>query len=602
MGFDDNHIGDSRSLEFEQKFLAATGGTGVDVVLNSLAGEFLDASLRLLTRGGRFIEMGKTDLRDPEVVAAAHPGVGYRAFDLMQAGPDRIAAMLAELMGLFAAGVLAPLPVKVFDVRSAAAAYRYLGQARQIGKVVLTVPDGPGAAVLAGSGGGLAGSTVVITGGTGMAGSAVAGHLVARYGVAHVVLVSRSGADAQGVAELVGRLEAAGVGVSVVACDVADRDAVAALLAGLDPRYPLKGVFHAAGVLDDGLIASLTPQRVDAVLRAKVDGAWNLHELTQELDLSAFVMFSSMAGIVGTPGQGNYAAANSFLDALAAHRRAQGLAGLSVAWGLWEQTSAMTRHLADRDKARMSRAGLAPLSTPQALQLFDDAMLADRPVMVAARLDPAALADHGAALPPLLSHLVARPTRRVIDETDTTAALMTSLVARLHGLSAEQRHRELVDLVRSNAATVLGRRDVADINPGTIFQDLGFDSLTAVELRNRLKNATGLTLSPTLIFDYPTPTALAEHLDPRLAVPTTGADQPNLMARFNDITRELQALLNQPHWQPEDKTHLATRMQTLLTTLNVQLDPYDSGNPDDEDIHNATESQLFAILDEELGS
>ena len=155
-------------------------------------------------------------------------------------------------------------------------------------------------------------------------------------------------------------------------------------------------MFHAAGVLDDGLIASLTPDRVDAVLRAKVDGAWNLHELTRDLDLSAFVMFSSMAGILGTPGQGNYAAANSFLDGLAAYRRARGLPGLSVAWGLWEQASAMTQHLGERDKARMSRIGLAPLATEQALRLFDTAMLAERPVMVAARIDPGALADNGA--------------------------------------------------------------------------------------------------------------------------------------------------------------------------------------------------------------
>ena len=223
-------------------------------------------------------------------------------------------------------------------------------------------------------------------------------------------------------------------------------------------------------------------------------------------------------------------------------------------------------------------------------------------MLVAARLDPAALADQSDALPPLLSHLVARRTRRVIDETNTTATSMTSLVARLNGLSAEQRHRELVDLVRSNAATVLGRREAADINPGSIFQELGFDSLTAVELRNRLKNATGLTLSPTLIFDYPTPTALAEHLDPRLAASTTEVEQPNPMARFNDITQELQTLLNQPNWKPEDKTHLTARIQTLLATLNAHLDPYEPQETDDEDIHNATESQLFAILDEELGS
>jgi len=390
--------------------------------------------------------------------------------------------------------------------------------------------------------------------------------------------------------------------VSVLACDVADRDAVAALIAQLPTECPVKGIFHAAGVLDDGLIASLTPERVDAVLRAKVDGAWNLHELSKDLDLSAFVMFSSMAGIVGTAGQGNYAAANSFLDGLAAYRRAHGFAGLSVAWGLWEQTSAMTQHLADRDKARMSRVGLAPLSTENALRLFDAAMLADRPMLVAARLDRAALADHSAALPPLLSQLAARRTRRVIDETDTPAASMTSLVTRLQGLSAEQRFSELVKLVGSNAATVLGRGNAADINPGSVFQDLGFDSLTAVELRNRLKTATGLSLSPTLIFDYPTPVVLAEHLDGRLGVTGSGPDQPDSMARFNDITRELQTLLNQPDWKPEDKPHLITRIQSLLTTVSALLDPYHPQDPDDEDLLTATESQLFAILDEELGS
>ncbi|MCV7167028.1 SDR family NAD(P)-dependent oxidoreductase, partial [Mycobacterium stomatepiae] len=267
---------------------------------------FLDASLRLLVRGGRFIEMGKTDLRDPASMA---PGVMYRAFDLIEAGPDLTSTMLSDLIAMFDTGVLEPLPVKTFDVRSASSAYRFVSQARHTGKVVLTIPDGPGDAMLTGSGGGLAGGSVLITGGTGMAGSAVAEHLVARYGVAHVVLVSRSGAAGEGVAELTDRLTGAGAQVTVAACDVADRHALAALIAELPARYPLKGVIHTAGVIDDGLIESLTPQRMDTVLRAKVDGAWNLHELTRDADLSAFVMFSSMAGIVGSPGQGNYAAA-----------------------------------------------------------------------------------------------------------------------------------------------------------------------------------------------------------------------------------------------------------------------------------------------------
>lgn len=594
MGFDDAHIADSRTLEFEQKFAAAT----VDVVLNSLAGEFNDASLRLLGAGGRFIEMGKTDLRDPDAVALAHPRVAYRAFDLMEAGPDRIAQMLAELMELFAAGVLKPLPVKAFDARVAAEAYRFVSQARHIGKVVLTMPDGPA---------GLAGGTALITGGTGMAGSAVARHLVERYRVPHLMLVSRSGERADGMAALAAELRDAGASVSVLACDVGDRDQVAALLAQVPAQFPLRSVFHAAGVLDDAVIASLTPARIDTVLRAKVDGAWNLHELTKDLDLSAFVAFSSMAGIVGAPGQGNYAAANSFLDALAVYRHAQGLPGLSVAWGMWDETSTMTQHLGERDKARMSRAGLSALTTRQALDLLDAALLGDQPMVVATRLDRSALAQHSATLPPLLSQLAARPSRRMLEHTDMVS--LTGLRARLDGMTPDQRHSELVELVCSNAATVLGH-STADVNADDAFGDLGFDSLTAVELRNRLKIATGLTLSPTLIFDQPTPAALAEHLDTQLASTAAGgtaATPPDRTERFNDIATELQALLNQPGLSPGDKAQLITRLQSLLGTVTgpSSTAPTPSlehpGDAFDDDIATATESQLFAILDDEVG-
>ncbi|OBK49885.1 type I polyketide synthase [Mycobacterium sp. 1081908.1] len=590
MGFDDDHIGDSRSLEFEQKFLAATDGAGVDVVLNSLAGEFTDASLRLLVSGGRFIEMGKTDLRDPQSIAAQHPGVEYRAFDLMEAGPQHIQEMLVELVGLFESGALGRLPLTSWDVRRAVEAYRFVSQARHIGKVVLTLPDSPGV--------GLAGGTVLITGGTGMVGGLVARHVVGRYGVRHIVLASRRGQTAEGADELVADLTRAGATVRVVACDMSDRAAAAELLAGLPEQQPLSAVIHAAGVLDDAVIASLTPERIDTVLRAKADAAWNLHELTRDLNLAAFVMFSSMAGVVGAPGQGNYAAANSFLDGLAAHRRARGLPALSVAWGLWEQDSGMTQHLGDRDKARISRVGLAPLSADQALDLLDAALLAEPPVVVATRLDRDALARSGAALPPLLSGLANRPARRVVDHVEIAMA-STGLRARLAGLTPEQRHRELVDLVCGNAATVLGHSST-EIGGESAFQDLGFDSLTAVELRNRLKNATGLTLSPTLIFDYPTPAALAEQLDVQLAA-GPGAEQPDSMARFNDVVRELQALIDQPDRDPEDKKRMTARIEMLLTLSTAQSDPAAHDDLFDDDIKTATESELFAILDEESG-
>ena len=260
--------------------------------------------------------------------------------------------------------------------------------------------------------------------------------------------------------------------------------------------------------------------------------------------------------------------------------------------------------------------GLAPLSNNQALELFDTAMLGERPVVVATRLDQAALAANGAALPPLLSQLTTRRTRRVVDDTASTMASLTGLRARLEGLSPEQRHSELVELVCTNAAAVLGHLNVADVSADAGFQDLGFDSLSAVELRNRLKNATGLTMSPTVIFDYPTPSALAGHFDTELAAAastigtaagTTGSDQPTSMARFNDITRELQSLLSQPHWNPDERTQLNTRLETLLATASVaplSTDLFQPQHPDDlynDDIGTATESQLFAILDEDIG-
>ncbi|ORB62309.1 type I polyketide synthase [Mycobacterium shinjukuense] len=580
MGFDDSHIADSRTPAFEDKFWLASQGRGVDVVLNSLAGEFIDASLRLLPRGGRFVEMGKTDIRDPRTIAQAHPGVVYRAFDLMEAGPRRIEQMLTDLVTLFNAAALQRLPVKSWDVRCAPEAYRHLSHARHVGKVVLTMPDA------------WAAGTVLITGGTGMAGSTLARHLVRRYGVRHLVLASRSGQRAEGMAGLVAELTETGARVQVVACDVADRAAAAALVAELPG---LTAVFHAAGVLDDAVIAGLTAERLDAVLRAKVDGAWNLHELTRDMNVAAFVMFSSLAGIAGAPGQGNYAAANAFLDGLAAHRRERGLPGLSVAWGLWEQGSAMTAHLAERDRARMNRAGLAPMPGAQAVGFLDAALLVDRSVVVAARLDHAALA--GAAAPPLFRQLVTH--RRILAGADTVNST-SGLVSRLRGLSPERRHHELVELVCSNAATVLGRAS-GDVDARQAFQDLGFDSLTAVELRNRLKTATGLTLSPTLIFDHRTPADLAEHLNAQLG---TAADavgnEPNLLARFNEIAGELQTLLDQPGWKPDDKKHLTTRLHAMLTSLTAPAVAAPE-EPFDDDITTATESQLFAILDEEVG-
>ncbi|OJF16269.1 type I polyketide synthase [Couchioplanes caeruleus] len=491
-GFDGAHLADSRTLDFEQTFAG-----GVDVVLNSLAGDFVDTSLRLLGDGGRFIEMGKTDIRDAEAIRAER-GVAYRAFDLIEAGPERIGEMLAELVVLLESGALHHLPVAAWDVEHARDAFRFMSQARHTGKVVLTVPrawDPQG--------------TVLITGGTGELGGLLARHLVARRGVRHLLLTGRRGLDSPGARELSAELTAAGATVTVAAADVAVRDDVSALLALVDADHPLTAVVHAAGQLDDGTVASLTPDRIRAVMRPKADAARHLDELTRGHDLAEMVYFSSAAGVFGSPGQGNYAAANAFLDALAQRRRAAGLPGTSLAWGLWAQASGMTRHLGDADKSRSRQAGGLELSTEDGLALFDAALDARRALLVPVRLDTTGLRTRPRdEVPPILRGLFGAATRRRAD----TAAGAVDLRQRLAGLPTTDRRGVLLDLIASYAAAVLGHTGGDAVDAGQAFRDLGFDSLTAVELRNRLSTATGLRLPATLVFDHPTPEALTAHL------------------------------------------------------------------------------------------
>ncbi|MEU2787165.1 type I polyketide synthase, partial [Streptomyces sp. NPDC007110] len=352
--------------------------------------------------------------------------------------------------------------------------------------------------------------TVLVTGGTGGLGGLVARHLVAVHGVRRLVLVGRRGVAAPGAGELVAELERLGAEVSVVACEVSDRAALAAVLAGVPAEFPLTGVVHAAGVLDDGVVASLSAERLDRVLRAKADAAWHLHELTRDQPLASFVLFSSSAGVLGAPGQGNYAAANTFLDALAAHRRALGLPAVSLAWGLWD-ADGMGERLSETERRRLSRNGFPPMPVGQGLALFDSALTADDAVRVLVRLDLPALrnSDSGAGpLPAMLRGLVS-PARRSAGSTPTASSLHALLADR----PAEERVDELLLLVRNEVARVLGHSSADSVTSDQAFKDLGFDSLSAVELRNRLNAATGLRLSATLVFDHPTATAVAGHLD-----------------------------------------------------------------------------------------
>ncbi|MBN9792663.1 polyketide synthase [Pseudonocardia sp. TMWB2A] len=441
---------------------------------------------------------------------------------------------------------------------------------------------------------GFGAGTVLVTGGTGTLGGLVARHLVTDHGVRRLLLTSRSGPGAPGARELRSELVALGAEVSLVAADVGDRAQVAALL---DAAPDLTGVVHTAGVLDDGVVESLTPARLDTVLRAKADAAWHLHELTEGRDLAAFVLFSSGAGTFGSAGQANYAAANGFLDGLARRRAAAGLPALSLAWGFWEQASALTGELGDAGRARLARGGEAGLSNGEGLALLDAGLVAGEAALVATALDLGAVRR----LPdvqPLLRGLVRapRPTRHAAPEGgDTPVDLRT----RLAGLEPAARGRAVLDLVRGLAADVLGHDGPAAVRPGRAFTDIGIDSLTAVELRNRIAAATGERLPATAAFDHPNPAALAAVLRERLGVDTgseAGADAgPDAgsapppdpaLAELDRLERALAAA------DGGVREQVGLRLAELARSWAGRTGP---------DVETDTDDELFALLDQELG-
>ncbi|MFI9588678.1 SDR family NAD(P)-dependent oxidoreductase, partial [Streptomyces sp. NPDC052236] len=334
------------------------------------------------------------------------------------------------------------------------------------------------------------GGTVLITGGTGALGALVARHLVAEHGVRHLLLVSRRGPQAAGAEGLEAELREMGAQVRVAACDTADRDALAHTLAGIPAERPLTAVVHAAGIIQDATVGSLSPEQMTAVLRPKVDAAWHLHELTRHLPLSAFVLFSSISATLGAAGQGNYAAANSFLDALAQHRRDLALPASSLAWGLWELGDGMAGRLARADVDRLARGGLLPLTAEQGLGMLDAAWTIRRPVVVAARLDLASLRKHPAPRP-LYSGLIGTAVRTGATVPVGVRGVETPWVQGLAELTGTERTASVRRLVLSVVAEVLG---AGTVDAGSALRDLGFDSLMSVELRNRLCEVTGLRL------------------------------------------------------------------------------------------------------------
>ncbi|WSK48184.1 SDR family NAD(P)-dependent oxidoreductase [Micromonospora zamorensis] len=425
--------------------------------------------------------------------------------------------------------------------------------------------------------------TVLITGALGGLGPVVAHHLVTRHGVTDLVLLSRQGPDAPGADALVRDLAAAGATATVVACDAADRAALAKVLDGLPD---LTGVVHLAGMLDDGVVTALTDERVATVLRPKAEAAWHLHELTRDRHLTAFVLFSSAAGVVGGPGQGNYAAANAFLDALAAHRRRAGLPGTSLAWGPWAAGMAAT--LAGADLARMARTGILPMTETQALTAFDLSLGAAEPALVPLRLDPTATP---ASVPAVLRGLLReapkrRASRRGPDRT---------LAEQLASTDPAGRSEAVLNVVLTQVAATIGDGAAHTVDPDLEFTGLGFTSLAAVELRNGLNAATGLSLPATLTFDYPTPRALADHLLSTLAPART----PRLLDELARLEQAFTALL------PDEVAELAVRdgVAARLKALTGQwAEVTGAAAPVTETLDEASDDELFAFIDRRLGA
>jgi acyl transferase domain-containing protein len=447
--------------------------------------------------------------------------------------------------------------------------------------------------------------TVLITGGTGALGGLLARHLVERHGVRHLVLAGRRGAAAPGAAELVAELDGLGAQAVFAACDTADRDALAALLAGIPEQRPLTAVVHAAGRLDDGVIGTLTPDRLEPVLRPKVDAAWLLHELTAPLGLAAFVLFSSAAGTLGNAGQAAYSAANGALDALSAHRRAAGLPAVSLAWGLWERSSGMTGEMTEADRSRLAGGGLRPMTDAEGLALFDAALAADEAVLVPAALDLARLRNAEQEPNPLFRALIRRRPARAAGPATAGPAEgapdapgeADGLAERVAALPADQRRPFLLGLVRSRIAAILGFAEPEAVPAGRGLLDLGFDSLTALELRNRLSAATGLRLPTTLVFDHPTPDAVAGLLLERLAPASADGGAP-VLAQLD----RLEVALAAARGGAADPDRIADRLRRLLRDWTDEpSDSLPGGADGVAELDDATDDELFDVLDNELG-
>ena len=587
----------AEALEREQK-----GAPEVVLLACLAAGELPSSAHRAVTQALGIVREWLNDERfaDSRLVVLTHGAVAANTNE----DPHELAA--AAVWGLLrSAQSENPGRFVLVDLDGEQSSWRALSAAIAHGEPQLAIRDGeplaPRLAPVAGDRHilpapvrGETEGTILITGGTGGLGALLARHLVVNRGVRSLLLSSRSGEAAPGVESLRAELSELGARIRVVGCDISNRDQVEALIASAQEPYPLRGVVHAAGLLDDGVIASLTAERVERVLAPKVDGAWHLHELTRHMELDLFVLFSSIAATLGGAGQGNYAAANAFLDALAMHRRAHGLVAVSMAWGAWDRLAGMTGRLARADLARIASSGVLALSSEHGLELFDAGLTVDRGLVVLAKLDRVALRARARReeLPGVLRGLIGGPLRR----TGETPARSGTLAARLARTAGSERELVVLELVRTETASVLGHASAETVEPSRTFKDLGFDSLAAVELRNRLEASSGLRLPATIVFDHPTLLALAEQLASRLNEDPT--------ARVREVSFELdrlqQVLATVPREEAE-RAGIAARLQRITSDwAEPVLDPETATA--DEQLASVSDDEMFALIDSELGT
>jgi acyl transferase domain-containing protein/acyl-CoA synthetase (AMP-forming)/AMP-acid ligase II/NADPH:quinone reductase-like Zn-dependent oxidoreductase/acyl carrier protein/trans-aconitate methyltransferase len=494
------HIFDSRTVDFAERIREITRGEGIDVVLNSLTREAVSSGLSLLRKGGRFLEIGKRDIRDPSSVAQSHSGVRYHTFDLAElcrTSPKVVQLLLGEVMAQFASGALRPLPARTFDLEQARDAFRFMQQAQHTGKIVLRIPSqlstSPHPAIQLRSD-----ATYLITGGLGALGLLTARWMTA-CGARHFLLINRSAADQQAQLQLA-ELEASGAQVHVVQADVAIADQLQRALDELRTSLPpLRGVVHAAGLLDDGVLTQQTPERFNRVMLPKVAGAWNLHVLTQSDALDFFVMYSSAASLLGSAGQANHSAGNAFLDALAHFRRAARLPALSINWGAWSGIGeAEEKQAGERFRTR----GMGTIAPDRGLQILERLWDGDQAQVGVLPINWPQFLEHYPDTP-LLADFQAETDRR---------PEVGPLKSILDQTPSYERAAAIKTFVAAQVAHVLRLRSANDVDPEAGFFDLGMDSLTSMELKNRLQKELACSLPATAVFDFPNVEALTRFL------------------------------------------------------------------------------------------